>query len=149
MNVGFIARVLQLALPVLLAAIASMFELRTTNIPNALTVGAGMVAIMVVGALDREPTTHLLGFGLGALAFLTIYRTHWLGGGSVKLGIAISTILGPWTGALFIGLFGAFFGVLYLLLRRRPDAVVPGAPTLLTAVLVAEVAAQWLRPLLG
>jgi len=100
----FVAHLLQLALPVLLAAVASVFELRTENIPNAITIGAGALGIAVVAALDRDLNTHLFGFVLGAVAFLAIYRADWLGGGSVKLGIAIAAIAGTFTAALFIAI---------------------------------------------
>jgi Flp pilus assembly protein protease CpaA len=118
--------------------------------PNAATLGAGMLGIVVVGVLDLDPNTHLFGFVLGGAAFLTMYSTDWLGGGSVKLGMAMTVIAGWFTGALFVALFAAFFGGAYLVRRalRRPDTIVPGAPVLLTAVLCAEAAAPFLRPLL-
>ena len=118
--------------------------------PNAITLGAGMLGIVVVGVLDRELNTHLFGFVLGAAAFLTMYSTDWLGGGSVKLGIAIAAIAGPFTAALFIGVFAAFFGLACLVMRafRGKETVVPGSPVLLTAILCTEAAAPFLRPLL-
>jgi len=127
-----------------------MFELRTGNIPNGLTLGAGALGIALVLALDRDLATHVGGFGLGALVFLTMWRSDWLGGGSVKLGMTMTVIAGWFTGALFVALFAAFFGGAYLLRRalRRPDTIVPGAPVLLTAVLCAEAAAPFLRRLL-
>jgi Flp pilus assembly protein protease CpaA len=149
-DILFLAHLLQLALPVLLAAVASVFELRTGNIPNALTLGAGALGIAVVAALDRDLAAHVGGFVLGAVVFLAIYRADWLGGGSVKLGIAIAAIAGPFTAALFLGVFAAFFGAAYLVMRslRGKETIVPGSPVLLTAILFAEAAAPFLRPLL-
>jgi hypothetical protein len=115
--------------------------------PNAATLGAGMLGIVVVGVLDLDPNTHLFGFVLGGAAFLTMYSTDWLGGGSVKLGIAIAAIAGPFTAALFIGVFAAFFGLACLVMCGK-ETVVPGSPVLLTAILCDDAAAPFLRSLL-
>ena len=53
-------------------------------------------------------------------------------------------------GSAFLGVFAAFFGVAYLVLRalRGKETVVPGSPVLLTAILCAEAAGPFVRPLL-
>lgn len=75
------------------SALATLFDLRARRIPNPLTYGTLLVAVAVNIAVGKD----LLGvFGACALAFALFFPMYWaggLGGGDVKLAVALAAIL--------------------------------------------------------
>jgi prepilin peptidase CpaA len=96
---------------VVVVVAASVFDLRTRRIPNALTFGAAAVALAVHGALSGWSGLLLavLGWAAGLLLFFPLFALGGLGAGDVKLLAAVGAWLGP-MGAVWVGLYGAIAG---------------------------------------
>lgn len=96
------------AAAVLTALSAVVTDLRGRRIPNVLTFGSAVTALLYhLGWGD--PLNALKGWALGLALFLPVYLLRGLGAGDVKLLAA----LGAWTGpvlALWTGLFAAMAG---------------------------------------
>ena len=101
---------------VLLGIVASGWDIRTRRIPNALTLGAPVLALAVhlyMNGMDGGIDT-LSGWALGLALFLPLFALGGMGAGDVKLLAAIGAWLGPWNvvqTALAAGVIG---GVLAL-----------------------------------
>jgi len=84
--------------PVLVTTlIACAFDLRTRRIPNALTFGAALLAIVVntwTGGTAALAVT-LAGWATGAALFFPFFLLRGMGGGDVKLLAAFGAWLGP------------------------------------------------------
>jgi len=96
---------------VVLVLTATVLDLRTRRIPNALTFGAAAVALAIHGVTAGWPGALLSASGWG-VGFALFFPLFWLGGmgaGDVKLLAAVGAWLGP-AGALWTGLFGAVAG---------------------------------------
>jgi prepilin peptidase CpaA len=100
------------------ATLASLWDMRTRRIPNALTFGAAAAALLFHLAQDGAPGLGRASAGwlVGAAIFFLPFALRGLGGGDVKLLAA----LGAWVGstdvfwlALYSGVAG---GILALLL---------------------------------
>ena len=105
-----------------LVTAASVFDLRTRRLPNALTFGAAVVGVAMQGVTEGWSGTGLAvaGWATGVAVFLPLYALGGMGAGDVKLLGAIGAWLGP-TGALWVGLYGAIAGgviALAVALRR-------------------------------
>lgn len=91
-----------------LTAIAAYVDHRTGLIPNVLTVGGFVVALLAhvvlalaAGGLRAVPAalgTSIGGALLAAIVPLFLFRANALGGGDVKLFIALGALLGPLVG---------------------------------------------------
>jgi Flp pilus assembly protein protease CpaA len=116
------------------AGIAVPIELRTGHIPNWLTLG-GLIAAVVLMTVERRFDLHILGLLAGSVPAVVIYSRDWIGGGSVKLVAASSMLAGPWVavGAL-LGLMTAY---LPARLRDAQEEEAPGSPWILAGVLAA------------
>ena len=111
------------ALALLLAAVAA-FDIRTQRIPdalNALTLGAGLVATIL---LSRDLPAALLGVGIGYGAFwaLNVLFRAWrgrdgIGMGDAKLAAALGAWIG-WTGLPFAALIASALGLAFVAGRR-------------------------------
>src|SRR5262245_46803233 len=112
------------------AGIAAVTDLRTGRIPNRLTLGAfavGVIGNVVPGCRSGEPraaaaafTTALVAAAIGGLAPLVLWRAGALGGGDLKLFVALGAMLGPRAGlnAQFMAfLCGAVIAYTQLALR--------------------------------
>lgn len=93
------------------AAAACATDLRDGRIPNVLTFGAILVAIIVHGLLPQgQGWAHV---GLGTLAGLAVFFPFFalggMGAGDVKLMAALGAWLGPGT-VILVALYGAIAG---------------------------------------
>ncbi len=105
------------------AAVAAVwFDLRERRIPNALTVGALLAALLVrvpegLGAVG----SGLLGAAIGFILFLPLFLVGGLGGGDVKLMTAFGAFLGPerlFPALLVTALVGGVLALLEVVRRR-------------------------------
>ena len=101
---------------VLLGVVASAWDIRTRRIPNVLTLGFPVVALIVHVALDGTPgaVNTAAGWATGLALFLPLFILGGMGAGDVKLLAAMGAWLGPWNAvetALAAGVIG---GVLAL-----------------------------------
>jgi prepilin peptidase CpaA len=83
----------------LIGFIASIWNIKTRRIPNILTFGAPIIALVVHltqnGVAGGQYT--LGGWALGMIIFLPFFVTGDLGGGDVKLLAAFGAWIGPWS----------------------------------------------------
>ena len=82
---------------VVLVLIACIRDVRTRRIPNVLTFGAMVTAILfrgVTGGWDGL-TSSVIGWALGAVLFFPIFALRGMGAGDVKLLAAVGAWLGP------------------------------------------------------
>ena len=82
---------------VALVLVACIPDLRTRRIPNALTLGAAIVALAFHAATNGLAglATSAGGWLLGAALFFPIFALRGMGGGDVKLLAAVGAWLGP------------------------------------------------------
>jgi prepilin peptidase CpaA len=115
---------------------ATVIDLRTRRIPNALTVsmtglGIGMAA---TGTSGISVPGSLLGFALGLTLMMPGYALGATGAGDVKLMAAVGAIVGP---ALVVSAFfctaiaGGVLAVMVALRRRRLAATLTGTGRLM------------------
>jgi prepilin peptidase CpaA len=91
------------AIPVL--AVAAYMDIRTRRIPNYLTIGAVVLAMLLrAGAGPAEVVDGLSGLLLAMAVVLPLFAMGGVGGGDAKLLIAVGAFLGPH--ALLVALLG-------------------------------------------
>jgi prepilin peptidase CpaA len=102
------------------AVVAALWDLRTRRIPNVLTFGSALLAIVVhayAGGVTAAGWS-LAGWFVGVLFFLPIFALRGMGAGDVKLLAALGAWLGPgpivWV-ALFSLVAGGVIGLLVAL----------------------------------
>jgi len=90
---------------------ASAHDLRTRRIPNALTIGAAAVAVVLHGVLSgwSGVLVAVAGWTVGLVLFFPLFALGGMGAGDVKLLAAIGAWLGP-MGAVCTALYGAIAG---------------------------------------
>jgi len=90
---------------------ACVTDLRSRRIPNVLTFGAAVAALVYAGATGGWAGlgSATLGWLIGALAFIVPFALGGLGGGDVKLLAAIGAWLGP-AGAFWVALYAGVAG---------------------------------------
>ena len=100
----------------LVAVIACAFDLRTRRIPNALTFGAALAALLFhrfIGGTEGAMVAAG-GWVVGLCLFLPFFAMRGMGGGDVKLLAALGAWLGPeqvlWL-AIYTGIAGGILGV--------------------------------------
>lgn len=77
-------------------ALAVVYDLREQRIPNALTVGGLVSALMLRFVMDPELALGgLLGAGAGLLIAVVFFATGSFGAGDGKLLVAVGAFLGP------------------------------------------------------
>src|SRR5262245_11865341 len=96
---------------IVFAAVACATDLRDGRIPNALTFGSLVLALIVHGLLPQgQGWAHaLLGLLAGGAIFFPFFALGGMGAGDVKLMAALGAWLG-WQSALFIAMYGAAAG---------------------------------------
>jgi prepilin peptidase CpaA len=107
---------------VAIGVVASISDLRTRRIPNALTFAAAAAATafhVLTGGLSGLGLS-LAGLAVGLAVFFPIFALGGLGGGDVKLLACLGAWLGPagalWT-ALYAAMAGGAMAVLVILFR--------------------------------
>ena len=90
---------------------ASVFDLGSRRIPNPLTLGAAVVAVVMQTLLNGWSglLSSTSGWVVGLVLFIPLYALGGMGAGDVKLLAAIGAWLGP-IGAAWTGLYGAVAG---------------------------------------
>jgi prepilin peptidase CpaA len=112
----------QLVALLLIAALAVASDIRTRRIPNLLTLGGALAALVYMGA-----TAGLSGLGTaaggwltGAALFFPFFALRGMGAGDVKLLAALGAWLGPndtiWL-AIFAAMAGGVFGIVVAIAR--------------------------------
>jgi len=127
-------------------SLATAFDLRSRRIPNAIP-GCLLCCVIVLTAVGLHPLGwRQAAFGLVVAALLTLplFRLGWLGGGDVKLAIALGPALGLLPFLAFVAGTSVFGGVLALLARRRGESELAYAPAMLLGLL-ALLPLQWLQ----
>src|SRR5262245_18997501 len=101
---------------ILIALTACAFDLRTRRIPNALTFGAALAALLfhrLTGGSEGAMAAAG-GWVVGLFLFLPFFVLRGMGGGDVKLLAALGAWLGPqqvlWL-AIYTGIAGGVMGV--------------------------------------
>ena len=107
---------------VALGVLAAISDLRTRRIPNALTLGAAVVAPMFFGAVIgwQAVLWSVAGWCMGLLLFLPLFLLRGMGAGDVKLLAAFGAWLGPagaWWVAIYGGIAGGAIAIPWLLFR--------------------------------
>jgi prepilin peptidase CpaA len=119
-----------MALAVLLAIVAALWDLRKREIPDWIPILLGAAAI-VCTAIHLSPMTWAgLGYGalLGVAITLPLYLLGGFGGGDVKLVVALGAALGPRTLLIvlfWVALCGGLLAVVALIRGRRDLAYAP------------------------
>jgi prepilin peptidase CpaA len=94
-----------------LAIVAVAFDVRTRRIPNLLTFGSAILALlvaMVSGGLTATMTA-VFAWMLGVALFLPVFALGGMGAGDVKLLAALAAWLGP-VDAVYMTIFTAMAG---------------------------------------
>jgi prepilin peptidase CpaA len=104
-------------------ALASLSDVRTRRIPNALTVPSIVLGLVLGGVLFGTDglVNSAQGLGLGMAIFFPLFFLRWMGAGDVKLMMAIGALKGP-EFVFFACLWSAVFGgglAVYGLMRAR------------------------------
>lgn len=108
----------------LLLLAASICDLRTRRIPNLLTFGGAVLALMFSFAAPHHgggPLWALGGLGTGLALMLPLYVLHAMGAGDVKLMAMTGAFLGPdgaWHAVVFVFIAGGIAAVTYALWHR-------------------------------
>jgi prepilin peptidase CpaA len=99
------------AVALVVSLIACAWDLRTRRIPNALTMGAAVTALMYhlfaggVGPVGMS----VLGLAVGLVIFFPFFVLGGMGAGDVKLLAALGAWLGP-VGVFWVAIYAAFAG---------------------------------------
>lgn len=109
---------------VIVALAAAWFDLKERRIPNALTVSALGVALLIalIGGLPSVGAS-LLGAGICFLLALPFFLVRGLGGGDVKLLVAFGAFLGPTRIAAAVLVTAFVGGAMGLIAMIRQGAV--------------------------
>jgi prepilin peptidase CpaA len=91
--------------------LAALSDLRSREIPNWLTLLGILAGFGLHGWLDGMDGLSFAaaGFGAACLLFMPLFALRWLGGGDVKLMIAIGALTG-WKTLIVIFVLDAIFG---------------------------------------
>ena len=82
---------LALAVPLVVVAIAIVIELRTGEIPNWLTLGALLAAVPLAFLTDGLERAGIA-FGVASVITVIAFRSGGMGGGALKLTVAIAAL---------------------------------------------------------
>jgi prepilin peptidase CpaA len=116
---------------------ASMIDLSTRRIPNALTLPFAALGVLLaaLGFGMVGVKAALLGGALGLLLMLPSYLVGATGAGDVKLFVAVSTLLGPWgtvNAFVYTLMAGCVLALVVAASRRRLRDTVDGAAILVS-----------------
>jgi prepilin peptidase CpaA len=111
---------------VAILVVAAVIDLRERRIPNALTVGALMIALALRGSIGAGAVVDgLLGAVLALVLLLPLFALGGVGGGDAKLLVAVGAFLGRsdfFVALLAIAVAG---GVLALAYAARRGVILP------------------------
>lgn len=117
---------------------ASVIDLRTRRIPNALTAGmSGLgLALAMTGVSGVSPWASLAGLIIGFLLMMPGYMLGATGAGDVKLMAAVGAIVGPAlviSAFLFTAIAGGIVAIVVAARRGRMAATLAGTGRLIAA----------------
>ena len=102
---------------------AAVLDLRIRRIPNALTVPAFALALILRGSMGLDPfLAGLLAAGLAFLICLPVFALGGLGGGDVKLLTSVGAFLGMeriWGALAVTAIAGGVFALVTIIRKRR------------------------------
>jgi prepilin peptidase CpaA len=131
---------------VAIALTACATDLRSRRIPNVLTFGGALAALVfhTASAGSAGLLTSLTGWGLGFVCFLLPFALGGLGGGDIKLIAALGAWLGPaltiWL-AVYTGIAGGMLALVVALARGYLGQALANIRLLLTHRSVAGIRA--------
>jgi prepilin peptidase CpaA len=109
-----------------LLALAMFWDLRARRIPNALTVGSFFVALLMRSLLGPDLLIDgLQGAGLALLFALPLFLLSAVGGGDVKLLVAVGAFVGPDRLLFTLALTALAGGAMALLTALRWGGLMP------------------------
>lgn len=96
---------------VMLGLTAAVYDVKTRRLPNSLTLGAAVAALVGQVALSGWAGVGLAaaGWAAGLALFFPVFALGGMGAGDVKLLAAVGAWLGPW-GVLWTALYAALAG---------------------------------------
>ena len=128
---------------IVLGIVAAVWDLKSRRIPNFLTFGGALAAILVHGYVEGLSGAgwSVAGWLVGAAFFMPFFALGGMGAGDVKLLAALGAWLG-WamlpTIILLSSVVGALVGIsLIVFARRGRDKSIPFGPYLAAAGLIA------------
>jgi prepilin peptidase CpaA len=113
---------LQAPAAVALVLVAAAVDVRRGRIPDRLTYSAMALGLALATLGGPGIQASVAGWGIAALLFLALYRLHSIGGGDVKLMMAIGAIKGATftvVASFYILAFGVAAALFVLGWRRR------------------------------
>jgi len=129
-----------------IALMACLTDLRSRRIPNVLTFGGALAALVfhTATAGSHGLLASLAGWGLGVVFFLLPFALGGLGGGDIKLLAALGAWLGPaltiWM-AVYTGIAGGVLALVVALARGYLGQALANIRLLLTDRSVAGIRA--------
>jgi prepilin peptidase CpaA len=127
----------------LLAAAAAVTDFRSRRIPNLLTLAALAAALLANTAIYGLPGLRfaLHGLAFAALLSLPLFLLRAMGGGDVKLLLAVGALVGAanWLAIFaFTSVLGGFFAIAIAIARRRLRHTLASAARLLLTLASAR-----------
>jgi len=118
-------------------ALATVADLRRREIPDWISVGLLVVALVASlhGGAPPSAGERLQGLGLAAVITLPLFARGVLGGGDVKLLVALGAVLGLGAFVPFLIATGLSGGLIGLVARRLRWRELPYAPAMLLGLL--------------
>jgi prepilin peptidase CpaA len=111
---------------VALVVLAAVLDIRTRRIPNALTVSGLFIALALRSFVGSGAVMDgLQGAGLAMLLVLPLFTLGALGGGDLKLLVAVGAFLGPWDLLVALLVMALAGGILALGETIRRGVVLP------------------------
>ena len=120
------------------ALVATVIDIRTRRIPNALTAAmAGLgIGLAASGVSGVSPVASALGFAIGLVLMLPGHALGATGAGDVKFMAAVGAIVGPALvikAFLFTAVAGGVLALAVALRRRRLAATLAGTARMISA----------------
>jgi prepilin peptidase CpaA len=121
----------------LAVAAATVVDLRRREIPNWISAGLLVVALVASlwGSVPPHWSERVLGLALASALTLPLFARGVLGGGDVKLFMALGAILGWKASIPFLIATGLAGGLIGLVARRLEWRELPYAPAMLLGLL--------------
>jgi prepilin peptidase CpaA len=118
------------------AALSAAIDVRTRRIPNAITLSAACLGLVLaaIGWSRLSIGASLAGFAIGMLLMLPGHMLGRTGGGDVKLFAALGTMLGPsaiFVAFLYTAICGGVLALGYAAVRGRLQATLSGTGRLI------------------
>lgn len=142
---------MRLALVLVVGVCATVIDVRTRRIPNALTAAAALagIGLSASGLIGTTLGASLAGIALGLMLMLPGHFFGATGAGDVKLMAAMGALLGPGRiviGFLFTAIAGGVLALGYAAGRGRMGSTLAGTARLLTSPAAGQHAVESAGP---